>query len=92
LDPAELATKYAGPVLILQGERDVQVSARADAPVLDAALHRRRNDDHSLVLVAGASHNLKIVKDDADPGIAGPIAPQAASRLAEWLVAKLHAQ
>jgi dienelactone hydrolase len=90
LDPAELAVTYGGPVMILQGERDVQVSARADAPALDAALRRRPHDDHTLVLVSGASHNLKIVKDDAAPGVAGPIAPQAASRLTEWLVAKLH--
>jgi hypothetical protein len=89
LDPADRAMRYPGPVLILQGERDVQVSPTADAPALDAALRRRRPDDHALVIVRGASHNMKVLGSSADPGLTGPIAPQAASALCSWLTTKM---
>lgn len=37
LNPAGLATAFPGPVLILQGEADVQISPTADARALDAS-------------------------------------------------------
>jgi hypothetical protein len=57
-DPAALVAAYGGPVLILQGTRDIQVSV-ADAERLAAANPRAR-----LVRVAGANHVLKHVGSD----------------------------
>jgi dienelactone hydrolase len=41
VDPAELAKQYRGPVLILQGEKDAQVSKDRDTPRLLEALEQR---------------------------------------------------
>jgi len=58
LDPARLLATYAGPVLILQGLRDIQVG-RVDAE----RLHHAR-PDAKLVLLADANHVLKAVASD----------------------------
>ena len=83
VDPAALARAYRGPVLIVQGGRDLQVP-KADARALAAADPRAK-----LVVVEGANHVLKAVGSHdrtanlatyADPalpladGIVGPIA------------------
>ncbi len=57
-DPAKLIAAYAGPVLILQGLRDIQVG-RLDAE----RLHHAR-PDADLVFLADANHVLKAVSSD----------------------------
>jgi pimeloyl-ACP methyl ester carboxylesterase len=70
LDPAKLLAAYAGPVLILQGLRDIQVS-RADAE----RLHHAR-PDAAIVLLPDANHVLKAVaSDDRAANIAAYQAP-----------------
>jgi hypothetical protein len=58
LDPARLIAAYAGPALILQGLRDIQVG-RPDAE----RLHRAR-PDAELVLIPDANHVLKTVASE----------------------------
>lgn len=90
VDPAALAAEVRGPVLVLQGERDVQVSAERDAPRLEEALRKRPAgpDDRpgavESALIAGASHNLKKTTGSADPGFAGPVVPEALDRITTW--------
>jgi len=81
LDPAKAAAGFAGPVLILQGGSDRQVSAERDAPALDRALASRRPDDHLLVVVPDVGHPLKPFED----GPGGPIAPGVLAALGPWL-------
>jgi dienelactone hydrolase len=73
VDDAELAVSFPRPVLVMNGEKDIQVSPKLDGAVLDEALKKRKHDDHRFVLVGAASHNLKHVDGDADPGFAGPV-------------------
>jgi len=61
LDPAKLIAAYRGPVLILQGDNDIQVSV-ADAERLKAA-----NPGARLEILPGVNHVLKAVKG-ADRG------------------------
>lgn len=87
LDPAELARRVRGPVLLLQGEKDVQVSAERDLPRLREALEGREDRGDGaceVALVPGASHNLKPVGERGDPGFTGPVAPEALERLIAW--------
>jgi len=89
LNPPALAARYAGPVLIVQGDADIQVSSERDALALDAALQRRTNDDHALVVVPRGSHNLKPLQNDKDPGFQGEIDPSVIERTASWLLSRL---
>ncbi|RZL64677.1 MAG: alpha/beta fold hydrolase [Variovorax sp.] len=87
LDPAVLIADSAKPALILQGERDVQVSA-ADAHRLSQAASARSR----LALLPDTNHVLKRVTTDdratnlatyADPDL--PLAPRVAETIADFI-------
>jgi fermentation-respiration switch protein FrsA (DUF1100 family) len=86
LDPAKLAGQVKKPMLIVQGERDIQVSV-ADAEALKAA-----NPSASLLLLPDTNHVLKQVTSDqmganvatyADPSL--PLAPGIADAIARFV-------
>ncbi len=92
VDPAASVKRYPGPVLILQGASDIQVFANEDTLLLDAALKSRTPDDHQVTIIPNTSHNMKFVQNPAtDPGITGPVVPQCANTLRQWLGKKLLA-
>lgn len=75
LNPADACRKYEGAALVLNGERDIQISAKLDAPVLTKALRARPKGVTEALVVPGASHNLKPVANETEPGFAGaPVA------------------
>ncbi|MBW8831587.1 MAG: alpha/beta fold hydrolase [Burkholderiales bacterium] len=85
-DPTRLISGIAKPVLVLQGQRDLQVN-EADARVLKQAGRRA-----SLVLLPDVNHVLKSVTSDdprsniatyADPGL--PLAPGVVDAISEFL-------
>lgn len=90
LDPAEAIQRYAGPVLLIQGDADTQISAERDALALDAALQKRQPDDHALIILPRTSHNLKPLQNDRDPGFEGEIDAGVISRISSWLLGKLE--
>jgi pimeloyl-ACP methyl ester carboxylesterase len=86
-DPAKLIGTYSGPVLILQGQRDIQVSPD------DAQLLARADPHAKLVLVPDANHVLKQVGSDSrvanlatysDPSL--PLAPGVVSPIADFIL------
>jgi pimeloyl-ACP methyl ester carboxylesterase len=90
-DPAKLIAKYAGPVLILQGERDIQIDV-ADAKLLKAA-----DEKAKLVVLPDTNHVLKTVTSDdravnvatyADPSL--PLAPGVVDAVAGFVAAPSH--
>lgn len=91
INPTMLARDYTGPVLVLQGAADSQVSPDKDALALDRALLERGQDDHAVFIVPGVSHNLKPVDSDGEPGFEGPLSDAVRDRLVEWLQARLAA-
>jgi len=85
-DPPALAARVRGPVLIVQGERDLQVLPD-DARALAAADPKAK-----LVMIPGANHVLKAVASDdraanfatyADPAL--PLAPGIADAIAAFV-------
>jgi hypothetical protein len=84
LDPCKLAAKFFGPVMVIAGSADTQVSPQLDAKALDGALAARPGDIHTLAIIPQASHNLKIPASAADPGFDGPVAPAALQQLEQW--------
>jgi pimeloyl-ACP methyl ester carboxylesterase len=88
-DPAGLVGRVRRPVLIVQGERDIQV------PVDDAQRLAAANPRATLVLVPNANHVLKSVATDdrtanvatyGDPTL--PLAPGIVDGIAEFVVAR----
>jgi dienelactone hydrolase len=91
-DPASVASKMKCPTLVVQAEKDIQVLAKEDAPVLMKALGSRGGIASDFLLVKGASHNLKAVKNEnTEPGFEGPASPDALRGIAAWLKRKLGA-
>lgn len=90
LDPAMLAGSITLPVLLLQGDSDLQISPDKDALVLSRALEQRPSGDHALLMLSRTGHNLKPLQSEADPGIEGEVDPGLLRRLGEWLLAKLN--
>ena len=86
-DPARLIVEFHKPVLILQGERDLQVSV-ADAKRLKLAAPAAK-----LVILPKANHFFKMVKsaDMAANAAAyskpGPLAPRIADEIADFVSA-----
>ncbi len=89
LDPAELAGLFPGPVLVVEGTADTQVSAREDALALDAALSERAADDHDLLIVPRVGHALTPVDVPQDRAEAAPIKPSLAREITAWVKEKL---
>lgn len=83
IDPAELATKVTGPVLIVQGGDDAQISAERDAPQLEAALANRNSAPTKLVVINKASHNFKDTTDNPF-GFTGPVMPEVLEAIVAW--------
>jgi hypothetical protein len=90
LDPCKLAGQFPGPVMLIQGSADTQISPQRDAKALDAALAARGGDVYTLAIIPQASHNLKIVNGPTDPGFDGPVAPAALDQLARWATEHLR--
>lgn len=83
IEPADLAAKVIGPVLILQGDADAQISVERDMPRLDGALRKRDSGGVTTVIITGASHNLKDTTDNPN-GFTGPVSPAALDAIADW--------
>lgn len=85
LDPKELAASLTCPVLVLQGEDDMQVSAQRDLPILAQALESRKDASTFVVVVPKASHNFKQAKDENDPAFTGDVIPSTTDEIANWV-------
>ncbi|MGH7087766.1 MAG: alpha/beta hydrolase family protein, partial [Stellaceae bacterium] len=89
IDPAQLAELFPGPVLVVEGTADTQVSARDDALALDAALSERAADDHDLLIVPRVGHELKPADAPQDRAEAAPIKPSLVREITAWVKEKL---
>lgn len=85
-DPAEMLSRYDKPVLILHGQRDIQVSEE------DARRLEKANAKAKLAIIPNANHALKTVSSDdraanmaayADPAL--PLAPGFVEAIAGFL-------
>jgi pimeloyl-ACP methyl ester carboxylesterase len=87
-DPLAAIARVRCPILILQGGRDVQVSAERDAPALLAALDAVKHPDHELKVFPTLDHLFKVAGDppsELDYLKARPIAPEFLDAVMEWL-------
>ena len=83
-DPAQALAASPLSCLLLQGAADRQIVPMEDVqPLIDAL--GKRDAPGEAVVVASASHNLKVVQWPTDAGFGGPIAPAAAAKLTSWM-------
>ena len=85
MNPATVAAKYSGPMLLIQGEKDAQTNPNLDLPPLEAALKARSSGSVEVFLVKDGSHNLKRVSGPLDPGFTGPVDADMLNKTINWL-------
>jgi len=90
IDPTDLAKNYPGPVLVINGGNDTQISAERDAPKLKAALESRTHGTVELLIVPNASHCLKATTEATSDVFEGPIVPLAMAKIQQFLVKQLQ--
>ncbi len=92
-DPIATIRKVKCPVLVLQGEKDFQVSPEKDAKAIDAALAEVRHPDHTLRVLRGLDHLFAKTPGEkselADYWKKRPIDPTFFAALDDWLKARL---
>ncbi|MBK7890551.1 MAG: hypothetical protein IPJ84_06820 [Bdellovibrionales bacterium] len=85
LEPTSFGKSYRGRVLIMNGELDSQVHPIRDAKALETAFQARKLSSQQLEIIPSGSHNLKKISTALDPGISGPVDPNALAVLITWL-------
>ncbi|MBI1825841.1 MAG: alpha/beta hydrolase [Planctomycetes bacterium] len=85
LNPSELVAQYAGPVLLIQGEKDAQTNPKLDLPLLEAASKARKSGSVETFIVKDGSHNLKRTSGPLDPGFTGPVDADMLNKTVNWL-------
>jgi uncharacterized protein len=84
LDPATLATNVEGPILVINGTADAQVSARDDATRFSSALASRK-DGSAVFTPSAVSHNLKRVTEADTQGVVGELDGTVRGAILNWL-------
>jgi uncharacterized protein len=88
-DPAEVLRKVKVPVLVMNGSRDVQVSAKQNLPAIVAALTAGGNDDFTAVELPGLNHLFQKCKT-CSPAEYGELeetfSPAALQIVGDWVV------
>lgn len=90
-DPLQVAGAIKIPVLILQGEKDVESSVK-DAQFLNEALSRAQHPDHTMQLLPDLDHLFKANKGAARSAVYAEVRPVDAGALtvmAEWMRKRL---
>jgi alpha-beta hydrolase superfamily lysophospholipase len=85
LDPPAFAFGFSGPVLVVNGAEDRQVSAARDAEGLREALAARPVGAHAVMIAPGAAHDLALAGESA------PDKPTVKA-LVDWVVATVSAR
>ena len=85
IDPTDLAKKYEGPVLAINGADDTQISPTKDTKPLAAALKTRSKGTIDVMIVPSASHNLKSTASGDKDAFGGPMDQKALDKIVSWL-------
>ena len=89
IDPVDLAKKVQGPVLVMNGAHDTQVSAERDTPRLLEALKSRKTGQVEALIVSDASHNFKNTKGSSDDAFNGPMVAKPLALIVKFAKANL---
>jgi hypothetical protein len=87
LDPPALASSFHGPVLVINGTADTQVSSGRDGGLF-AKILSNRSDGSEVYFPLDVSHNLKHVQDNPQ-GFDGDLDGRIKDKFLSWLKDKL---
>ena len=85
LDPAKLGALYKGPGLVVQGDKDIQISPTADTPLLMGALPKGTD----LYMIPNGTHVWRQWISKTEPGFSGKPITAAFDKVAEWCAVNL---
>ena len=88
-DPATALSKVACPVLVLNGEKDLQVSPKQNLPAIRQALEQGGNKRFEIVEFPSLNHLFQTAKTGSPneyAQIEETIAPVALEKIASWIV------
>jgi uncharacterized protein len=91
-DPAPALRKVKVPVLALNGELDVQVSASQNLPMVAKALEEGGNRDYEIVKLAGLNHLFQTAKTGSPTEygtISETVSPVALDVMTDWILRTL---
>lgn len=89
-DPRPYLTRVKAPVLVLNGTKDVQVSADQSVPAIRQALRAGGNHQVTVAIIPGVNHFFHRVLTDSPFEAVGykAMAPDALALLGDWVVAQ----
>ncbi len=88
-DPATALSKVTCPVLVLNGEKDLQVSPQQNLPAIRKALEAAGNKHFEIVELPGLNHLFQTAKTGSPAEysqIEETIAPVALDKIASWIL------
>jgi fermentation-respiration switch protein FrsA (DUF1100 family) len=87
-DPAPLIEQIKCPVLVLNGDRDLQVDANDTVPLLRQAYEKSGNKDFTVMEIEGVNHLFQKAQSGS-PALYGAIeetiAPEVLNAIGSWL-------
>jgi hypothetical protein len=88
-DPKPLLEKVQCPVLALNGDRDLQVDAAENVPLLRTAFETAKNQDFTVIEIEGVNHLFQTAQSGS-PALYGAIeetiAPEVLTELRNWVL------
>jgi fermentation-respiration switch protein FrsA (DUF1100 family) len=91
-DPADFLVKVKCPVLAMNGEKDLQVSAKENLPPMEKALKKAKNPDYTLKEMPGLNHLFQHTQTGS-PTEYGQIeetfAPEALKLMGDWILKRM---
>jgi pimeloyl-ACP methyl ester carboxylesterase len=91
-DPRPALSQIQCPVMALNGERDIQVSAEQNLPEIRAALQKGGNKDATVETVAGVNHLFQTAKTGSVAeysAIEETFAPAALEKISDWIRSRM---
>lgn len=88
-DPAPVLEKVKVPVLAIVGEKDLQVPAKENIQLIEAALRKGGNKNYTVLILPGLNHLFQTAKVGlpAEYGtIEETISPAALNTIADWIL------
>lgn len=89
-DPAPALQKVRCPVLVMNGDKDLQVPATLNLPAIEAALRAGGNKDYSIKLMPGMNHLFQTCQTGAPSEyskIEETMSPLALKTMGDWITA-----